>query len=148
MPAKQKLREPLAGSLNLEAMSRRFAEGWRPAAIEWEREGAGESPAPAAGEWTEDIPYGLQVSEDCGRLVENPAESEIILLALDLIVDDCPLSRVADELNRRGYRTRPGAAWSPTALFDLLPRMIQAGPRLFTSDKWISRRERLPRLAT
>ena len=94
----------------------------------------------------EEIPYGLQVSDDCTQLVANPAEVEIIILALDMIVEDCPLSRVAEELIRRGYRTRLGDAWTPAALFNLLPRMIAVGPRVFNSEQWMTRRERLPKV--
>jgi hypothetical protein len=86
------------------------------------------------------------VSPDCNGLVENTAEREVITTALDMIVEDCPLSRVATELNRRGYRTRAGGDWTPGDLFTLLPRMIQVGPKLFSSDQWMHRRERLPRV--
>jgi hypothetical protein len=51
---------------------------------------------------------------------------------------------VAEELNRQGHRTREGKAWTPAALFNLLPRMIEAGPRLFVSEEWTRRRRRLP----
>jgi hypothetical protein len=88
----------------------------------------------------------LQVSTDCLRLVENPTERQIIILALDMIVEDCPLSQVAEELNRRGHRTREGQTWTPGALFNLLPRMIEVGPRLFVSEEWTQRRQRLPRV--
>ena len=85
---------------------RRVELGWRPSAIEWERdivpEGADRD------QWAEEIPYGLQVSKDCAGLVENPTERKIITLALDMIVEDCPLSRVAAELNQRGFLTRAG----------------------------------------
>ncbi|HEX8984308.1 MAG TPA: hypothetical protein VF767_02715 [Bryobacteraceae bacterium] len=144
MARKEHFREPLAGSPTLESLGRRMAEGWRLSALEWEREAAGEIPEalqPAEG-WAEEIPYGLQVSDDATRLIENPAESEVITLALDMIVEDSPLSLVSDELNRRGYRTRGGAEWSAAALFDLLPRMIQVSPRLFSSEKWLKRQRR------
>jgi hypothetical protein len=88
----------------------------------------------------------LRVSDDCSRLVESPAELEIVTIALDRIVEDCPLSRVAEELNLRGYRTRQDNPWSPVALFNLLPRMIQVAPRLFTSDQWVERRKKLPKV--
>jgi len=52
---------------------------------------------------------------------------------------------VADELNRRGLRQRDGQTWTPGALFNLLPRMIEVGPRLFVSEEWTQRRQRLPR---
>jgi hypothetical protein len=78
--------------------------------------------------------------------VENPTERQVIILALDMIVEDCPLSRVAEELNRRGLRQRDGQTWTPGALFNLLPRMIEVGPRLFVSEEWTQRRQRLPRV--
>jgi hypothetical protein len=78
--------------------------------------------------------------------VENPAEREVITVAIDMIVEDRPLSRVAAELNQRGFTTRGGQPWTPSDLFTLLPRMIQVGPKLFTSEQWVHRRERLPRV--
>ena len=30
------------------------------------------------------------------------------------------------------------------ALFTMLPRMIQMGPRLFSSEEWMTRKQRLP----
>ena len=97
-------------------------------------------------QYAEEIPYGLQVSTDCTGLVENAAEREVITLAVDMIVQDCPLSKVASELNSRGWRTRSGNPWTPTDLFSLLPRMIQVGPKLFTSEQWTTRRQKLPRV--
>ena len=91
-------------------------------------------------------PKGLQVSDDCAGLVESPSETQAIILALDMIVEDHRLSRVADELNRRGYLTRDGKPWTPTTLFHLLPRMIEVGPRVFASEEWMTRRQRLPKV--
>jgi hypothetical protein len=140
-----RIREPLTGSPTLEYLNERMAAGWKLIALEWEKPATSQV-STTAEESVEEIPYGLQVSTDCQRLVENPAERQIIILALDMIVEDCPLSRVAEELNRRGMRTRDGQPWSPGALFNLLPRMIEVGPRLFVSDEWTHRRERLPRV--
>jgi hypothetical protein len=144
MAKKERIRESLEGLPTLEYLMNRVELGWRPTAIEWERDilPAGANP----DEWAEDVPYGLQVSDDCHRLVENPREREIITTALDLIVEDLPLSRVALELNARGFRTRAGETWTPSDLFSLLPRMIQIGPKLFTTDQWASRRQKLPRV--
>jgi len=143
MAKKERIREPLTDLPTLEYLMQRMQNGWRPTAIEWERdiqmEGSDEL-------YAEDIPYGLQVAPDCSGLVENPQEREIITVALDMIVEDCPLSRVATELNTRGLKTRTGRPWTPSDLFTLLPRMIQVGPKLFTSEKWITRRQRLPRV--
>ena len=145
MAKKERIRESLTGLPTLEYLSSRIELGWRPAAIEWERDILPEGVD--AAQWSEEIPYGLQVSDDCTGLVENPSEREIITIAIDLVVQDEPLSRVAAELNRRGYRTRASHEWTPTDLFTLLPRMIQVGPKLFTSEQWTSRRQRLPRVA-
>ncbi|HUB80340.1 MAG TPA: hypothetical protein VMB03_16165 [Bryobacteraceae bacterium] len=140
-----RIREPLTGSPTLEYLNERMAAGWKLVALEWEKPATSQiSTMPE--ETVEEIPYGLQVSSDGQRLVENPTERQIIILALDMIVEDCPLSRVAEELNRRGMRTRDGETWSPAALFNLLPRMIEVGPRLFVSEEWTHRREHLPRV--
>jgi hypothetical protein len=140
---RERLRENPEGTPVPEYLRQRAEAGWRLVAVEWEREAENEPSLT----WAEDIPYGLRVSPDCSRLVQNPTETEIIVVALDMIVEDCPLSHVADELNRRGYRTRSADPWTPTALFNLLPRMIQVSPRLLASEEWRTRRQRLPRLA-
>jgi hypothetical protein len=142
MATKERMREPIAGLIRPDYLEERIKAGWRLVGLEWERETA-EAPA-SPNEWVEEIPYGLRVSDDGSRLTGNPVEIEIIVRALDLIVEDCPLSRVAERLNERGLRTREGDSWTATALFQLLPRMIQVGPRLFSTDEWLSRRARLP----
>ena len=139
-----RLREPLTGSPTLDYLNQRVAAGWKLVALEWERETEGQA-ADTPPE-TEEIPYGVQVSGDGLRLVENPVERQIIILALDRIVEDCPLSQVAEELNQRGHRMRDGRPWTPVALFNLLPRMIEVGPRLFVSEEWADRRRKLPRV--
>jgi hypothetical protein len=147
MPSKERIRESVASLARPEYLAERIQAGWRLVALEWERDTeAPPASGPAPGGWVEDVPFGLQVSDDATKLVANPAETEIIVLALDMIVEDCPLSRVADELNLRGYRTRAGSPWTPGGLFSLLPRMIDVGPRVFNSQEWQNRRERLPRV--
>ena len=143
MPKKERIRESLNGLPTLDYLMQRIQLGWKPSVIEWERDIV--EPG-SADEYSEEIPYGLQVSPDCTGLIENPSEREVITVALDMIVEDCPLSRVAAELNARGLKTRDGAPWTPSDLFTLLPRMIQVGPRLFTSEQWITRRQRLPKV--
>jgi len=147
MARKERIHEPIAGLVRPDYLEERVKAGWRLVGLEWEREAAAAvAVAPKPAGWVEEIPYGLQVSDDCTQLVANPAEVEIIVLALDMIVEDCPLSRVAEEVNRRGYRTRLGDPWTPAALFNLLPRMIAVGPRVFNSEEWVTRRERLPKI--
>lgn len=144
MPRKERIREAVTSLANPNYLTDRAAAGWRMAAIEWEREIPDE--APETPIWSEDIPYGMQVSADGARLIENPSETETVILALDMIVADCPLSQVSNEMNRRGNRMRDGNPWTPTALFTLLPRMIQMGPRVFSSEQWMTRRQKLQRV--
>ena len=148
MANKERIREPLSGLPTLEHLVERVEAGWKLVALEWEREAASAPGAPGAErpQVVEEIPFGLRVADDCSGLVENQAERETIVIALDMIVEDRPLSQVADELNRRGYRTRADQPWTPSALFTLLPRMIQIGPRVFNSQEWTTRRQRLPRV--
>jgi hypothetical protein len=148
MPQKERIRETLTSLPTLDYLAERIQAGWTLTALEWERPAsvrATAEPAPEPHNWVEEIPYGLRVSDDCTRLVESPPEIEIVILALDRIVEDAPLSLVAEELNRKNYRTRDGQPWTPAALFQLLPRMIQMGPRLFTSEQWQTRRARIPK---
>ena len=114
-------------------------EGWKLVAVEWER-GATSTEEPI-----EDIPYGLRVASDCRRLEGNPDEMQVLLLLLEVIVQDRPLSKAAEVLNERGHRTRDGGKWTPSVLFDLLPRLIEVGPRLSKSEEWTKRRKQLLR---
>jgi hypothetical protein len=145
MARKERIRETLSALPTLEHILERVDAGWKLIAIEWERETEAVPIAPNE-RVVEEIPFGLKVADDCTGLVENPFEKQVIVTALDMIVEDCPLSQIADELNRRGFTTRDGKPWTPSALFILLPRMIQVGPRVFTSDEWSTRRQRLPRV--
>jgi hypothetical protein len=145
MAQKERIRETLSSLPTLEHLVERVEAGWKLVAIEWEREAAG-GPGALHEQVVEEIPYGLRVSDDCTGLVESETERQIIITALDMIVEDRPLSQVADELNRRGHQTRKGKDWTPSALFTLLPRMIQVGPRVFSSEEWSRRRQRLPRV--
>ena len=139
---KQRLREVLTTPLTGEYLSRRTAEGWTPIAVEWQRESNEPEPRSAM---IEEIPYGLQVSSDCHHLEENPTEKKVLVLIMEQIIQDQPLSRVSDELNRSGHRTRTGSKWSPIAVFNMLPRIVEVGPRIFSSEEWVQRRERLLR---
>ena len=140
----QRVREIPSAPLTPEYVSRKAAEGWKLTAVEWEREV--EEPTTQPGILSEDVPYGLQVSADCTRLEENPPEKQALILMMDLIVQDAPLSLVAEELNRKGFRTRAGGNWTPGSVFDMLPRLIQVGPRIFSSTEWAARKQHLFRM--
>ncbi len=118
-----------------EEIRRRAVDGWKLVALVWERE-IGPAGQPRL---MEEIPYGLQISADCHHLIENPAEKQILMLAMDMIVQDRKISEVAETLNARGMRTRKGERWSAPAVFNLLPRLVDAGAKMFISEEWITR---------
>ena len=65
-----------------------------------------------------DVPFGLQVAQNPPpRLEENPTEREVLFLIMELTIQDGPYSAIADELNRRGYRTRQALKWTPISVF-------------------------------
>lgn len=126
-------------TLNLEHLRQRAEAGWKLVAIEWNREVEGEEFEPKAS--GEEVPYGLRVSADCTHLEVDPQENRVLMHMMELMVEDRPLSRVAAELNERGHRTRTGGLWSPGSVFDMLPRLIEVGPRLFSTSEWEERRK-------
>ncbi len=119
----------------------RTEAGWRLAGVVWEREidSGSDEKRPVH----EVVPFGLRVADDCQHLVEDTQEKEIIMTALELIVQDFRLSQVAVELNRRKFRTRLGATWNAATVFELLPRLIDVGPKIFSSQEWAERRQHL-----
>jgi hypothetical protein len=62
---------------------------------------------------------------------------------MELTIQDGPYSGIADELNRRGFRTRQGTPWTPVSVFQMLPRLIEAGPKIFHSEEWRARRRKM-----
>jgi hypothetical protein len=146
----QRSRDLVGGPLTLDYFMRRAADGWTLAAIEWAREvDAAETATEAApvtsGLEPEEIPYGLRIGEDGLHLEPNPVENTVLLLILEKIVMEKRLNQIADDLNNRGFRTRKGTRWSSPAIFDLLPRLIEAGPKLLNSSDWRERRGQINR---
>jgi len=139
MSKQERLREALSGSLDVEYLRQRESAGWRLAAVEWVRD-TGETGQTAP---QEEVPYGLRVGPDCIHLEEDTTEKKAMMLILEMLIQDIRLPQVAVELNRRGFRTRAGTDWSPVAVFNLLPRLIEAGPRIFSSEEWAVRRPRV-----
>jgi len=137
----ERIREVLTGPLTSLHIERKAAEGWTPVAVVWERE-ARDSPNQPA-DIAEEVPYGLKISEDCIQLEQDIQEKEALLVMLEMIVQDKPLSEIAESLNQRGFRTRTNTKWTPGTVFDMLPRLIEVGPRVFTSEEWVARRGRL-----
>jgi hypothetical protein len=148
MAKPERIREAVKGPIDTEYIRKRESQGWRLMAIEWEVEWARDTdaiaPPPSTTEINlEEAPFGLRVAGDCERLEENLTEMEFLLSMMELIIQDISLSKVAEELNRRGFRTRKGADWGPVGVFNMLPRLIELTPRIFASAEWIERRKRL-----
>lgn len=137
----ERIREEVSIPPGADYWRRMIDSGWRLAAVEWTRDAPSTVPAPA--ESSEEIPYGLQIADDCVHLEVNPSERESLLFMVEMIVQDRSLTQVAAELNKRGFRTRRGTEWSPPAVFNMLPRMIDVGPRVFSQTEWAARRQRL-----
>src|ERR1035438_4226898 len=47
-----------------------------------------DSERPPEGGFSEDIPYGLRISEDCRRLEPEPREHQALMLMMELLVQD------------------------------------------------------------
>ena len=138
----ERIRQVLSSPFGADDLKTQTEQGWRIVAIEWERElpEIAAEPVPAG---TEEPPFGLRVSDDTNQLEVNPTEREALFTMMELTVQEGPYSRIAEELNRRGFRTRQGRRWSPISVFQMLPRLIEVGPRIFSTDEWQERRRKL-----
>ena len=137
--AKERIRQEVPASFGPNEIAQRAEQGWRLVAVEWERE----VPKDHAAERADQIPFGLQISKDAQQLEENPTEQEILRLMMELTVQDGPYWAIAEQLNQRGYRTREGMKWTAVSVFQMLPRLVEVGPKIFSSREWQQRREHL-----
>lgn len=137
----ERVRETWSRPITAEYLARQASFGWKLVSVIWEREIEPDAGCPAPQQ--EDAPYGLRVSADAVHLEENTAELEVLLVIMEGVVQDHRISQIAEDLNRRDFRTRAGSMWTPTAVFALLPRLIEIGPRMFNSGEWIARREKI-----
>lgn len=133
--AKERIRQEVPASFGADEIANRVQQGWKLVAVEWERELSEEERR------SEEVPFGLKISEDAQGLEENPAEQEVLRLMMELTVQDGPYWAIAEELNRRGYRTRQGMRWTAVSVFQMLPRLIEVGPKIFATREWQERRE-------
>lgn len=139
---KQTMRDAVTGELSLEYFAKRFQEGWKIAGIEWVRDSdeaiaSKSSLNLLSGEAT--LPYGFQLTGS-GLVEENPLEAAVLLLILDQVIREKRIQEIASALNEQGYVTREGSPWSAAEVFNLMPRLIEAGPSLLKSDAWRQRR--------
>jgi Recombinase len=139
----ERSRDLIAGQLTLDYFMKRAAEGWRIAAVEWIRETADsvsiDQPVQVSVHPSE-IPYGLRIAGDGQNLENNPLEMTVLLSILEEIIKEKRITEIAADLNVSGYKTRRGSPWSASAVFELLPRLIEIGPALLKSPEWRERR--------
>ena len=140
MARSERIREELSAAFGVDELARRNEQGWKLVAVEWERELPESEPLAATAA---DVPFGFRIAEDAGKLEADPAEQEVLMLMMELTVEDGPYSAIAEELNRRGYRTRQGMRWTPVSVFQMLPRLIEVGPRIFSTQEWQQRRAKM-----
>jgi Recombinase len=136
-------RDLIAGELTLDYFMQKAAEGWKLAAVEWVREvpdSVSKSLPVEVSTQPEEIPYGLSIAEDGMNLERNPLEMTVLLMILEEIVKEKRITEIAADLNVKGYKNRRGSAWSPSAVFELLPRLIEMGPTLLKTPEWVERR--------
>jgi len=139
----ERVRQVLSSPFGPEEFKSQTEQGWRVVAIEWEREVSAAAQAPSKKPDEEEVPFGLRISKETAELEVNPTEREALFTMMELTVQEGPYSRVAEELNSRGFRTRSGARWTPVSVFQMLPRLIDVGPRIFSTEEWHARRQRL-----
>lgn len=135
MKKTERVRQVLTGPLQEADLKQNTEKGWRAVAIEWERE-VETSDQTLPG----DVPFGLKLSADPCQMVDDPEEREILFQLMELMVEEGSYARIADEINRRGFRTRDGSRWTPVSVFEMLPRLIEVGPHVFRSAEWEKRR--------
>ncbi len=132
------IRDQVQQSPTLEYFQQRLAAGWKLRAVEWEKE---DTPGTAVSTAERhEPPYGTEVAPEGLHLQSNTQEILVLLTILEMIVAEKNISLIADELNLRGYRMRQGAAWNASAVFNLLPRIVEMGPTMLKSADWVQRR--------
>ncbi len=131
----ERIRDVISGPFSPEVIRQRTGAGWQLVSIEWRRE-LPDMEAPTEGAFHEDIPYGLRISEDCQRLEVHPTENKALMLMMELLGQDFSYSSIVSDLNEKGFRMRDGRPWNRVAVFNMMPRLIEVGPRLFSMDEW------------
>jgi hypothetical protein len=136
----QRERQVVNAPVEAQELQRRAKDGWRLVAVEWERDLPQTTP-----DLGDQVPFGLQLSPGTATLEMNSNEWQALILMMDMTVQEGPYWTIAEELNRRGFRTREGQPWTPISVFQMLPRLIEIGPKIFATDEWRKRHEQLHR---
>jgi hypothetical protein len=140
-------REALSSVPTADNLRERQAAGWRPVAIEWEREVEVQLPGHVyPGQVKGEIPFGMRIAADCRHLEDDPAEIEVLRALAEMVVQDLSFPRMADALNQRGLHTRDGHPWNAVDVFQLTPRLIEISPRILSGTEWETRKKQLTRV--
>jgi hypothetical protein len=134
----ERIRDLVSEELTFEYFEERRKAGWIPVAVEWLK--PSEILQSKSGTQPFDPPYGFRIASDGQHLETNPDELNVLYVMLEEIVRDRRFTQIADELNNRRLRSRSGRKWTPSAVFELFPALIEAGPLLTKSEEWIRRR--------
>lgn len=134
-------RDNISQPLTVDYFHERLSQGWIITAVEWTR--PIDDDQPQANNGTQDVPYGQRVAEDCGHLTDHVREMEVIAFIYDGVVGGIRPALIAGALNERGFRTRSGLPWTASAVFELMPRIIELSPRLQRRPNWPSHRAQL-----
>jgi DNA invertase Pin-like site-specific DNA recombinase len=116
----------VADSLDTNSAAGRLVMNVMVSVSEWEREAIGErtrdamSLKRAKGERVGTVTYGFRLAADGVRLEADAAEQQILLRMRDLHDAGVSQRRIADDLNRAGFRTRRGTAWQHQYVASLL----------------------------
>ena len=139
----QRTRDLITQPLTMDYLERKSREGWTPSAIEWVRELPDSADAePQQFAEPEEVPYGYRISPNCKHLEPDPSEMAVLALIMEKVVQEWRAPQIALELNRKEFRTRRGGLWSAAAVFDLLPRLVDVGPRVLKQSDWPERRRK------
>ncbi len=136
----ERIRDVVTETNSADAVRARQSAGWQMVSIEWRRE-VPESEARSRTSPVDEIPYGLRLSADCARLEVDPTENAALMQMMELLGHDFSYASIVSDLNERGLRQRDGSPWTRVAVFQMMPRLIEVGPRLFAEDAWKSRQK-------
>ena len=98
--------------------------------------------AQPGGFWRGTSPMACAFRMTASGLEIDPLENRTLMLMMELLVQDLAYSSVVSDLNERGLRMQDGRPWNRVAVFNMTPRLIEVGPRLFSTDEWHRLRQR------
>jgi hypothetical protein len=141
----ERVRDMISEPFSPEIIRQRTTAGWQMVSIEWRRELPDQEAPTEGGAFSEDIPFGLRISDDCKRLEVHPQEHQALMIMMEGLVQDFSYSAIVSDLNEKGSRQRTGKPWTRIAVFNMIPRLIEVGPRFFSSEEWDKRRQKFAR---